>query len=73
MLLNFFTVVQILFYSEHRHAWHNQLDQPDSVLQVLKKMIRWLFNGCATIFLQRFSIPSECSESIKLLLENEFY
>ena len=73
MLLNFFTVVRISFYSERRHAWHNQLDQPDLVLHILKKMIRWLFNSCARVFLQRLNVPSECSEGIKFLFQNEFY
>lgn len=73
MLLNVFTVVRISFYSERRHAWHNQPDQPDLVLQVLKKMTKGLFNSCARVFLQRLSVPSECSEGIKFLFENEFY
>lgn len=69
MLQKLLNNVPILFYGEGKHL--TSLCKSCLILPIIKKMMLWIFDGCEKIFFQISSMLSECSESIKFLLEND--
>ena len=69
MLQKLLNNVPILFYGEGKHL--TSLCKSCLILPIIKKMMLWIFDGCEKISFQISSMLSECSESIKFLLEND--